>query len=668
MKRKGTRILAFLLVAMMVLTACGGGNNQKNSTPGDNSSAGNDSTPSDTTEPTAPSNGGEPIKDLVTWETSGNREMENFFMIGTEQAKDLNVLCNAISPLLEVDPYGKLNPAVATEWNTPDGGVTWDFVLRDDVTWVDVNGEYKADCTAQDWVTAMEWILNYHKNASQNTSMLCALVVGAQDYYDYTKGLDEATALALTTENNPEFDKVGIKSADATHLTYTCAQPCPYFATLCTSAALYPVSQAEIDEKGVENMLGMTNETMWYSGPYTITEYIMNNTKTLTKNESYWDKDASLFDTVTITMIEDVNMDDTLYETEEVHNTELSEANSKIIMDNPSDPRNEYLTETRLKKYSYQYQLNFDRRNADGTPDTNWNTAVANENFRKSLYYGINLKTTWARTNRVHPVDLENLCFSMKGLLYFSDGRDYTDAVIEKLDEIKAYDGENSRRFNEKLALEYRDKAIEELTAQGVTFPIEVNAWIKAGSDYAGPTVLKENWERTLGTDYIVYKINEYVTSPQSEVTDPHLQSYYGSGWGADYGDVENFLDQIVIGRDYAYYANKYTNINTLPEGSETRKLFEEFTAKVDEAKAITDDLDARYEKFAEAEAFLLNHALSIPSTYENAWQLTHINDYSKMNALYGCQNYTYKNWETSTEAYTADDYAQFKADFEANQ
>ena len=342
MKRKGTRILAFLLVAMMVLTACGGGNNQKNSTPGDNSSAGNDSTPSDTTEPTAPSNGGEPIKDLVTWETSGNREMENFFMIGTEQAKDLNVLCNAISPLLEVDPYGKLNPAVATEWNTPDGGVTWDFVLRDDVTWVDVNGEYKADCTAQDWVTAMEWILNYHKNASQNTSMLCAMVVGAQDYYDYTKDLDEATALALTTENNPEFDKVGIKSADATHLTYTCAQPCPYFDTLCTSAALYPVSQAEIDEKGVENMLGMTNENMWYSGPYTITEYIMNNTKTLTKNESYWDKDASLFDTVTITMIEDANMDDTLYETEEVHNTELSEANSKIIMDNPSDPRNEY--------------------------------------------------------------------------------------------------------------------------------------------------------------------------------------------------------------------------------------------------------------------------------------------------------------------------------------
>ena len=70
--------------------------------------------------------------------------------------------------------------------------------------------------------------------------------------------------------------------------------------------------------------------------------------------------------------------------------------------------------------------------------------------------------------------------------------------------------------------------------------------------------------------------------------------------------------------------------------------------------------------QFSFRTVFLLNHALTIPSNYENAWQLTHINDYSKMNALYGCQNYTYKNWETSTEAYTADDYAQFKADFEA--
>ena len=106
-----------------------------------------------------------------------------------------------------------------------------------------------------------------------------------------------------------------------------------------------------------------------------------------------------------------------------------------------------------------------------------------------------------------------------------------------------------------------------------------------------------------------------------------------------------------------------YTNINDITD-PDCIALFEEFTRMVQDAQTITDDMDARYEAFADAEAFLLNHALSIPSNYENSWQLTKINDYSKMYALYGCQNNTYKNWETSTVPYTAEDYARFEAEF----
>jgi len=113
MKRKATRILAMLLTALLVLSACGGNNNQ----PADNNNAntpGNtDNTNTTPTEPPAPSNGGEPIKDLVTWESSGSRELEEFFILHTEKAADLNVLCNAYSPLLEIDNYGKLQPAAA---------------------------------------------------------------------------------------------------------------------------------------------------------------------------------------------------------------------------------------------------------------------------------------------------------------------------------------------------------------------------------------------------------------------------------------------------------------------------------------------------------------------------------------------------------------------------
>ncbi len=661
MKNNRIRFLSILLAMLLALTACGGSNGGSgNSSDGGNSGGGT------TADAPAPSNGGEPIKDIILWETSGTRELEEFFILHTEQAKDLNVLTNAYSPLLELSPPSELGPAVATKWDTPDNGLTWNFELRDDVTWVDVNGNEKAKCTAQDWITSMEWILNYAKNGTNNTSMLRAMVAGAEEYFQYTKALTETegeeAAKALKSDN-AEFQKVGVKAPDDTHLTYTCVKPCPYFETLCTSAALYPVSQAEIDEKTVDGMVGMTNLDMWYNGPYTITEYINNNTKTLTKNPAYWDKDCSLFDTVTIVMIESGTTDDSLYETGEVDFTELNIANLDAILKDPSDERNDYLVETQIKKYSYQFQLNFNKKNEDGTLDTNWNTAVANENFRQALLCGVNLKNFWERTNRINPLGIENLCFTMKGLLKFSDGRDYTDRVIELM-EYPDSNGDLPRRFDEAKGIEYRDKAKEELTAKGVTFPIQMDYYIKAGSATGldNATVLKECVEGTLGSDFINLNIKTYVNSQTQEVTAPGLHSIAGSGWGADYGDVENFHDQIVYGSDNAYYANSYTYINECQD-PEVIALFQEFTDKVNEAKAIVDDLDARYEAFAQAEAFLLQHALTWPEYYENTWQLTKINDYTKINALYGIQNYTYKNWETSTEAYTAEDYARFAAE-----
>ena len=70
--------------------------------------------------------------------------------------------------------------------------------------------------------------------------------------------------------------------------------------------------------------------------------------------------------------------------------------------------------------------------------------------------------------------------------------------------------------------------------------------------------------------------------------------------------------------------------------------------------------MDARYEAYAEAEAFMLDHALIVPAYFDISWELTRINDYSKINAMFGIQNNKYKNWETSTDAYTAEDYAAF--------
>ena len=89
------------------------------------------------------------------------------------------------------------------------------------------------------------------------------------------------------------------------------------------------------------------------------------------------------------------------------------------------------------------------------------------------------------------------------------------------------------------------------------------------------------------------------------------------------------------------------------------------FTDLVTAAKAIVTDTDARYAAFAKAEASMLNNALCIPCLFEVFWCLTHVNEYTKINAMFGPCNLKYVNWETSEEAYTTVQYEQFAKAFD---
>lgn len=662
MKKKVSKLLALILVAALALSACGNGGStgdtkgaQKETT-GANDTTGTDNGGTGEKAPEGSVSTGA-IEDFYTFEVS-NREMENFFYLKTELAADHNVLTNAISGLVATDVSGKLIPEVAESWGTEDNGKTWTFKIRQGVTWVDVNGNYKADCTAQDWVTALEWVLNFHKNESNNTSMPFGTIEGAEEYYNYTKELSPEEGLALDTTKFLEM--VGIKAVDDYTLEYTCLYECPYFDTVATSASLYPISQAYIDEIGVENMKSVNNETLWYNGPYTITEFVQGNSKVLTRNPAYWDTNCTLFNTVTIKIVDDTTMAYQLFENGEIDHTDLGEATLRQIYDDENHKFHDNLVEKLPRKYSYQMHLNYNRLNEDGTEDKNWNTAVANENFRLALYYGLDLNKYWARTNFIYPEHCENLAYTMKGLAYLSDGTDYTDLVKSQLKDVTKGEDGNYHRLNTDLATQYKETAMEELAAAGVTFPIEVHYSIIAGSQNAldTATVLQQIFSECLGDDFVKLVIDTYVSSQLKEIVQPRLHSIVINGWGADYGDIQNFLGQETYGEDSAYYSNNYSNIN---DATDTTLIdtYKEFTELVNAANAITDNLDARYEAYAKAEAFMLDHALAIPVQYEVSWQLTKINDYTKSNALYGIQNYTYKNWESSVDAYTTEQYEE---------
>ena len=299
--------------------------------------------------------------------------------------------------------------------------------------------------------------------------------------------------------------------------------------------------------------------------------------------------------------------------------------------------------------------------NEDGTPDTNWNTAIANEAFRKSWYYGLNLSEYWKRSNAIDPFSCENNFYTMEGLVYTSDGTEYTQLVKEELG-LKDSDGVTPARVDADLAEQYKQQAIEELTALGVEFPVVADYYISASSQTAldSANVLAQAFSDGLGDDYVKLNICTYISSGNNEVVVPHLHSFVLNGWGADYGDPQNYLGQECYGNDNAYYSAHYSYINEITEPDETNAdllaTYQEFTELVEAADAITTDLDARYAAYAKAEAYLLDHVLVMPCNYSIGWCLSKVDNDSKIYAMYGSQNEKMKNWETKSEGYTSEE------------
>jgi oligopeptide transport system substrate-binding protein len=92
-----------------------------------------------------------------------------------------------------------------------------------------------------------------------------------------------------------------------------------------------------------------------------------------------------------------------------------------------------------------------------------------------------------------------------------------------------------------------------------------------------------------------------------------------------------------------------------------------EFSALLETAKAEVSDLEARYEAAAQAEAFLIEHALVMPLHRRISWQLTHVNDYTKAYAAYGVVADKFKNVDAYVDACTTADYEEYAAtDYEA--
>ena len=615
------------------------------------------------------------ITDYVSFETA-NRELETWNFLYSQSASDMNVTTNMWDGLLGFDCYGKAVPAIAKSWEHNDDSTVWTFHLRDDVDWCDVNGEVKSHLTSKDFLVGFEWVLNAFKNEAFNTSMPSETVVGAADYYDLTK--DKGDAAADMTYEDMLAAGVGIEAPDDYTLVFTCTSPCPYFDTVAAYNSFYPASEDLIKELGVEGFRACDYTTMWYNGPYLMEEFIQANTKSFIPNPNFYGaNDCTRFEHHTIKMISDLSIGLQLYEAGEVDNIDLTESNLTTITSDANNAHKDFLCEKRPTKYSFQMHLNFQRKDENGNLDENWNKAVANYAFRQCFYKGLNLVNYYARTNKINPLKCENDFYTMPGVCYNTKGEEYTTLVAKEMGlDKEAYDGKTMKRLrsNNGDITDLKKQAMDELSAIGVTFPVHCYHYIKSGDTNAldTATVLKQCFTDSFGDDFIVLDIETFVSSTMKEVVAPKLQSFVHMGWGADFGDPINFLTQIIVHDDNAYYSCNMTNIEGIAENGaadyqkDLVAAYEQFTDLVNEGRVIVNDTDARYAAFAKAEAYFLEENLIFPTVYDVTWCLTHANEYSKINAMYGPCNYKAVNWETSEEAYTTEQYEEFAAAFDA--
>lgn len=592
------------------------------------------------------------ITDLVYWAT-GDFDTFNTFNTENQQEAALGMLYDC---WLGKDKDGNITNLLADSYSANEDSSVWTFHLRGGATWVDNQLNYKADVSVYDFLTSAEWILNYHKNAGNNSSMLITNIVGASEYYDYTKNLSSEEAMALTYKD-VFSEMVGIVADEAAGtVTYNCIQPTPYFWSIATHKSTGPLSQALVDELGAENYNAISYDQLWSCGGYVLTEYIGNNSKTFTANTTYWNYDnTKLFDTVTIKIIESSDTGYQLFLNGEIDQITVGESTLVSILGDPEHQFHDYVTKQYGTVSTYVFYFNYDKvdPNTD-EPDTNWNKAIDNENFRMAMYWGLDLEGLYSRVDPVTPYSVAGFTFTQNGLVNV-EGMDYQDYVISLLGLEKSNDYDS--RYDKERAQQYLDTAIEEMTAAGVTFPITINYYIASGNQTSldTATVLKAAFEDFFG-EYIDFQINTYVSSYMKEVVAPKYQSLIGFAWTADYDDPSNCIEQASLTSSENAFI-QFMHCDELTEG-QTYEYFQEFTNMCFAAREITGDLEARYKAYAEAEAFMISHNLAMPMYTTVKWQLTRVNDYSK-----SLRGQSYQNWETNSEVYSTADYNTFAAE-----
>ena len=579
----------------------------------------------------------------ATYTTLYSGEVTSLNYLTTGTTNEFSVAANIIDTLVERDAYGNIVPCLAETWEQSEDGLTWTFHIRKGSTWVDQNGAYYADVTADDFVTAAKYVLDA-KNDASNAWILTDYLEGAEAYYESTEIPGEGEAAPEPVD----FETVGVKALDEYTIAYTTMEPIPFFLSMLDYSCYMPVNAKFLEEKGDEFGLATGNDTLLFCGAYILSEFKPQESRVFTKNASNWDAEH-----VYITTIKELYNKEASTLSPEMYlrgEVDAADITPTIAAEWLADPEKADLIHPvrQVGQYSYFFCFNFDPKfDAEYEPE-NWKIAVNNENFRKSLYFGLDRLKAKTVIEPDNPADLIWDSLTPASIVVYN-GTDYAD-MVKSLADIP------DLTANTEKALAARDAAKQELTEAGATFPVKIlMSYNPSSSTWAEECqVVEQQLEGLLGQDYIDIVIE---AGPSSGFLKAIRRSgnyaFLKCNWGLDYDDPENMTSPFKDGNNYNFY--KFATQADLFDEDGTLTYFNLLKIA---GEASTTDPEARYQAYAEAEAYLLNHAVAIPFGSDTAgYTASRLNPFEAQFAPTGLATCRFKGQHLLEKPMSTDEY-----------
>ncbi|ORO47216.1 peptide ABC transporter substrate-binding protein [Streptococcus oralis] len=611
---------------------------------------------------------GQSNTDTSTYSSTFSANPTTFNYLLDYYADNTAVITNLVDGLLENDSYGNLVPALAEDWSVSSDGLTYTYKLRKDAKWYTADGEEYASVKAQDFVTGIKYAAD---NKGQAMDLIQNSIKGLNDY--------------VTGVTN-DFSTVGVKALDDYTVEYTLTRPEPYWNSKTTNSILFPVNEEFLKSKD-KDFGTLTPDSILYNGPYLLKDFTSKSSIEYVKNPHYYDHDKVTIEKVKLAYFDGSDQEMT------IRNFESGAYSIAGVYPNSSNyakTKEKYqdnIVYSLQDKTSWYFNFNVNRKTYNHTAKTtdeqkkSTQTAILNKNFRQAINFGIDRTAYSAQSNGEEAASktLRNTLvpptFVQVGDKTFGEvtasklvnyGTDWSD--INLADAQDAY-------FNKEKAQAKFAEAKKELEAQGVTFPIHLDVPVDQTNKNAvsGMNSVKQTLETVLGSDNIVIDVQQLSTDDFGNVAflapNPAARDYdlNFDGWVGDYQDPSTYLDP--FNAETGFYL-KIFGLDAKEDQELIKSLgLDTYTQLLKEADAENKDVAKRYEKYAEAQAWMIDNSL-VMSAMSNGGtaSVTKVTPFTRAYSLVGIKGdgNNYKYMRLQKDPVTKKQFDEAKAKWEA--